>query len=25
LQAIFGWSMIPLRMGESLIVIADKL
>jgi SAM-dependent methyltransferase len=25
LQAILGWSMIPLRMGESLIVIADKL
>lgn len=24
LQAIMGWSMIPLRMGESLIVIADK-
>ncbi len=25
LQAILGWSIIPLRMGESLIVIADKL
>ncbi len=25
LQAILGWSMIPLRLGESLIVIADKL
>ena len=24
LQAILGWSIIPLRMGESLIVIADK-
>jgi SAM-dependent methyltransferase len=24
LQAILGWSMIPLRMGESLIVIAKK-
>lgn len=24
LQAIFGWSIIPLRMGESLIVIAEK-
>lgn len=24
LQAILGWSMIPLRMGESLIVIARK-
>jgi len=25
LQAILGWSIIPLRMGESLIVIADKI
>lgn len=25
LQAILGWGIIPLRMGESLIVIADKL
>lgn len=24
LQAIFGWSIIPLRMGESLIVLATK-
>jgi SAM-dependent methyltransferase len=24
LQAILGWSIIPFRMGESLIVIADK-
>lgn len=24
LQAILGWSIIPLRMGESLIVIAQK-
>jgi ubiquinone/menaquinone biosynthesis C-methylase UbiE len=24
LQAVFGWSIIPLRLGESLIVIADK-
>lgn len=24
LQAIFGWSIIPLRMGESLIVLAKK-
>lgn len=24
LQAILGWSIIPLRMGESLIVIARK-
>ena len=24
LQAILGWGMIPLRMGESLIVIADR-
>jgi SAM-dependent methyltransferase len=24
LQAILGWSMIPLRMGESLIIIAKK-
>ena len=25
LQAILGWGMIPLRMGESLILIARKL
>ena len=25
LQAILGWSIIPLCMGESLIVLADKL
>lgn len=25
LQAILGWSIIPLRMGESLIVIGDKV
>jgi SAM-dependent methyltransferase len=25
LQAILGWSIIPLRMGESLIVLADKI
>jgi len=25
LQAILGWSIIPLHMGESLIVLADKL
>lgn len=25
LQAILGWGMIPLRMGESLIVIADRV
>jgi len=25
LQAILGWSIIPLRLGESLIVIAKKL
>lgn len=25
LQAILGWGMIPLRMGESLIVIAKKI
>ena len=25
LQAILGWGIIPVRMGESLIVIADKL
>jgi len=25
LQAILGWSIIPLRMGESLIVLADKV
>lgn len=25
LQAILGWGMIPLRMGESLIVIAEKI
>jgi len=24
LQALFGWSIIPLRMGESLIVLAEK-
>jgi 2-polyprenyl-3-methyl-5-hydroxy-6-metoxy-1,4-benzoquinol methylase len=24
LQAIFGWSIIPLRMGESMIVLARK-
>jgi SAM-dependent methyltransferase len=24
LQAVLGWSIIPLRMGESLIVIAEK-
>jgi ubiquinone/menaquinone biosynthesis C-methylase UbiE len=24
LQAILGWSIIPLRMGESLIVLAEK-
>jgi SAM-dependent methyltransferase len=24
LQAILGWSIIPVRFGESLIVIADK-
>lgn len=24
LQAVFGWSIIPLRMGESMIVIARK-
>lgn len=24
MQAILGWPMIPLRMGESLIVLADK-
>lgn len=24
LQAIFGWSIIPLRMGESLIALAEK-
>ena len=24
LQAIFGWSVIPLRMGESMIVIAYR-
>lgn len=24
LQAVLGWSIIPLRMGESLIVVADK-
>ena len=24
LQAILGWSIIPLRMGESLIALADK-
>ncbi len=25
LQAILGWSIIPLQMGESMIVLADKL
>jgi SAM-dependent methyltransferase len=25
LQAILGWSIIPLRMGESMIVIAEKM
>jgi SAM-dependent methyltransferase len=24
LQAVMGWSIIPLRMGESLIVLAEK-
>jgi ubiquinone/menaquinone biosynthesis C-methylase UbiE len=24
LQAVLGWSIIPLHMGESLIVLADK-
>lgn len=24
LQAILGWSIIPLRMGESLLVLAEK-
>jgi ubiquinone/menaquinone biosynthesis C-methylase UbiE len=24
LQAVLGWGIIPLRMGESMIVIADK-
>jgi len=24
LQAIMGWSIIPLRLGESLIILADK-
>jgi len=24
LQAIFGWSIIPVRMGESLIILAEK-
>ena len=24
LQAVFGWSVIPLRMGESMIVLAEK-
>jgi ubiquinone/menaquinone biosynthesis C-methylase UbiE len=24
LQAVLGWSIIPLRMGESLIVLAEK-
>lgn len=24
LQAIFGWSVLPLRMGESMIVIAHR-
>jgi hypothetical protein len=25
LQAILGWGIIPLRMGESLIIMADKV
>ena len=25
LQAVLGWSIIPLRMGESLIVLAEKV
>jgi SAM-dependent methyltransferase len=25
LQAILGWSIIPLRMGESLIILAEKV
>ena len=25
LQAVFGWSFIPLRMGESMIVLAEKV
>jgi hypothetical protein len=25
LQAILGWSIIPLRMGESLLVLANKV
>lgn len=25
LQAVFGWSVLPLRMGESLLVLADKV
>jgi SAM-dependent methyltransferase len=25
LQAILGWGIIPLRMGESLIVLADRV
>jgi SAM-dependent methyltransferase len=25
LQAIMGWSIIPVRMGESLIVLADRV
>lgn len=24
LQAVLGWSVLPLRMGESLLVLADK-
>jgi SAM-dependent methyltransferase len=24
LQAVLGWSIIPLRMGESLIILAEK-
>ncbi len=24
LQAVLGWSILPLKMGESLIVLADK-
>jgi hypothetical protein len=25
LQAILGWSIIPLHMGESLIILAEKI
>jgi hypothetical protein len=25
LQAILGWGIIPLRMGESMIVLAEKV